>query len=199
MASIQETLYQVLAGDDAVAELVADRIYPGQIPDDEADTPWLFYAVPESTPFDELDTDDPVSRHQVEFHALADSYAVAKAIIDATVAALNTYAGGQVTRAFWLGTSEESTEDGYHHVCRCDVWARSATIIALTPTGGRITTGAGYVSITAGGHTLTLTADGLLLDGEPVGSGGGVAVGNLDGGGPATNYGGLDPTDGGTP
>lgn len=174
MASIQETLRDVLSADSILTGLVGDRIYPGEIPDDEVAPPWLYYAVPESTPFDQVDDADLVARHQVEFHSLADSYATAKAIVDAVIAALNTYAGGQISRAFWSGTSEETTEDGYHHVCRVDVWATSANIIAITPSGGRIVTGAGSVTITAGGHTLTLTAEGLQLDGDPVlgGSGG---------------------------
>jgi hypothetical protein len=117
MASIQEELRSVLGADADLGELVADRIYPGQIPDDDDPTPWLYYSVPESVPFDALDTPTDV-RSEVEFHALAETYAGAKAIIDAVFSTLNTYTGTVIKSAFWEGTSEDSTDDGYHHVAR---------------------------------------------------------------------------------
>ncbi len=117
--------------------LVDDRIYPGEIPDDETPTPWLYYAVPETEPLDELDADTSDVRSEAEFHALADTYATAKAIIDAVRAVLDTYRGGQVRRAFWMGTAEETTEDGYHHVARFTVWwlTDAAAIPDPTPSG----------------------------------------------------------------
>jgi hypothetical protein len=122
MPSIQETLYAALVADAAVAALVADRIFPGQIPDDETPAPWLYYAVPESAPIDQLD-DGPLDvRSEMEFHSLADTYAQAKAVIDAVIAVLDAMTGAVVKRALWAGTSEESTEDGYHHACRFTVW-----------------------------------------------------------------------------
>lgn len=196
MASFQETLYAALAGDATLGELVADRIHPGQIPDEEDPTPWLYYAVPESVPFDDLDGDAD-AQHQVEFHALADTYAEAKAIIDAAFGVLNAYSGGQVVRAFWQGTSEETTEDGYHHVARYQVWSSGLNIVGTPANLSKITTDADTVTVAAGGHTLTLGPDGLLLDGSAVGSGGG--SGNIDGGTPTSVYGGTSPVDGGTP
>jgi hypothetical protein len=196
MASFQETLVQVLGDDATLTELLAGRLYPGEIPDEEAPTPWVFYQVPESVPFEDLDADGD-ARHQVEFHALADSYAEAKAISDAIVGALNGYSGGQITRAFWEGTSEEETESGFHHAVRFTIWGTVATIVGSPANLPKITTAAGSVTIQAGGHTLTLSSSGLLLDGSAVGSGGG--SGNLDGGTPSSVYGGTSPVDGGTP
>ncbi|VTR95223.1 : DUF3168 [Gemmata massiliana] len=195
MPSIQETLYSALASDAVLTALVDDRIYPGQIPDDETPSPWLMYQVPEANPFDDLDGGSD-TQLQIEFHALADSYAEAKAIVDAVSAVLHAYTGGQISRAFWNGTSEESTELGYHHVARFDVWGTSATVIAQPGANARITTGLNSIELRAGAHVLTLDAGGLLLDGTPVGAGG-ASVGNLDGGTASSVYGGLEPIDGG--
>lgn len=126
MPSIQEELRAALGADPAITVLVADRIYPGEIPDDEDPTPWLYYAVPESVPFDALDGPTDV-RSEVEFHSLADTYADAKAVIDAVLAVVEGYSGTVLKRAFWDGTSEETTEDGYHHVVRMTVWWVKAT------------------------------------------------------------------------
>jgi hypothetical protein len=197
MASIQETLRAALAADSAVTALVGDRIFPGQVPDDEATTPWLYYAVPDTTPIDSLDDDQLDAQSEVEFHALADTYATAKALIDAVFAALDGYVGGQIWRVLWTGTSEDSTEEGYHHAAKFTVWWRTATIVAASGSRARITTGLDSITLAITEHTLTLTSDGLLLDGQPVGTG--VASGNLDGGGPSTNYGGTSPLDGGSP
>lgn len=124
--SIQEQLLSVLIYDSALTALVADRIYPGQLPDNETPTPWLFYSVPESVPFDDLGDGPTDVRSEIEFHALADTYRQAKAIIDAVKALLKVYQGGVVSRSLWAGTSEETTEDGYHHVIRFSVWWKLA-------------------------------------------------------------------------
>jgi hypothetical protein len=119
MASIQETLRAVLGADSTMTTLVGDRIYPGEIPDDEATPPWLYYAVPESVPFDQLDPDEPITvRSEVEFHSLADRYGTAQAIINAIRPAIRSASGSGIKQLSWLGTSEETTEDGYHHVIR---------------------------------------------------------------------------------
>ena len=122
MASIQETLRAVLGADATLAELVADRIFPGELPDDEMPPPWLYYEVPESVPFDELDDTAIDVRSEVEFHALADRYGQAKAIIDAVTDVLKNYTGGEIKRSLWLGSSEDSTDDGHHHAARFAVW-----------------------------------------------------------------------------
>jgi hypothetical protein len=136
MASIQESLYAALTSDPTLVGLVGDRIYPGQVPDDEEPTPWLFYAVPESDPYDSLDDDDGQDvQSQVEFHALGDTYAEAKGVIDALQAVLDTFNGGAVGRAFWKGTSEETTEEGYHHAARFTVfWNPASVAPPPTPT-----------------------------------------------------------------
>jgi hypothetical protein len=167
MASIQESLYAALAADPALADLVGDRIYPGQVPDDETPPPWLYYAVPESLPFDELD--DDVDYHaDVEFHALGETYAQAKAILDTVFLVLDTYVGGQIRRALWQGTSEETTEDGYHHSARFRMWSKRASVVVTPGATARIITGIGYVTLQASSHTLTLGPDGLTLDGVPL-------------------------------
>jgi hypothetical protein len=122
MASIQETLRSALGAHPALTMIVADRIYPGEVPDDETPTPWLFYQVPETLPLDQLDDGAMDVQSDVEFHALADRYADAKQIIDAVIGLLKTYSSGEVKRALWQGTSEEQTEDGYHHAARFRVW-----------------------------------------------------------------------------
>lgn len=102
--------------------LVSDRIYPGEVPPDEAPTPWLYYLVPVSEPIEDLD-DTPIDvQSEVEFHALADTYATAKQIIDTLTALLKTYSGDVVKRSLWAGSTEDTTEDGYHHTARFRVW-----------------------------------------------------------------------------
>lgn len=148
MASIQETLRAALGADETLTALVEDRIFPGEIPDDEADPPWLFYQVPESVPYEELDDGDTEVQHQVEFHALGDSYSTAKTIIECVKAVLNSYHGGQIRRAFWQGTSEDQTEEGYHHVARFTVWGTSQTLTTVIDGGTPSTT---FFSVTDGG------------------------------------------------
>lgn len=168
MPSIQETLYAALAADTGVTNLVGDRIFPGEIPDDEAVAPWLYYAVPSTDPIDAVDDAEQSALSQVEFHALADTYAGAKAILDAVYAALNGYYGGQVSRALWGGDTEETTEDGYHHACRYQVLWSKAAIVATPGSSARITTGLTSITLTACSHTLTLDCSGLTLDGAPL-------------------------------
>jgi hypothetical protein len=120
--SIQEALRSALGGDPTLTGLVSDRIYPGQIPPDDAPAPWLYYAVTESVPLDQLDATNTPVRSEVEFHSLGDHYADAKAVIDAVLAVLATYVGGVITRSLWAGTSEDVTEEGYHHAVRFTVW-----------------------------------------------------------------------------
>jgi len=122
MPSIQETLRAVLGADTALTALVGDRIYPGEIPDDEAPTPWVYYLVPRSDPVDDLD-DMPIDvESEVEFHALADTYATAKEVIDAVTARIKSYADDVVKRSLWAGSTEDTTEEGYHHAARFRVW-----------------------------------------------------------------------------
>ncbi|MDY3558108.1 DUF3168 domain-containing protein [Gemmata sp. JC673] len=129
MASIQETLRAALAADPDLITLVGDRIFCGQIPDDEDAPPWLFYTVPSSDPVaEDLDGEETNVSSQVEFHSLADTYAVAKAIVDRVFVVLNSMRGGTVRLAVWAGDSEESTEEGYHNACRFQVlWVRAGT------------------------------------------------------------------------
>lgn len=162
MASLQESINAALAASAPLTALVSDRIYPGEIPDDEATTPWLFYSVPEETPVDDLDDSGSVSA-QFEFHALADTYAAAKAVIEAVKGTLEAMQGGQVTQAFWRGTSDESTEVGYHLVARFDVWGQLANIYATANATGSIVTGASSIVMTVAGEVLTLDATGLTL------------------------------------
>lgn len=122
MPSIQETLRAALAADPALTALVDDRIFPGEIPDDEALTPWLYYSVPESVPLDDLDGTEIDVQSEMEFHALGSTYAEAKGIIDRVTHVLKEHSGGVVKRSLWQGTSEDSTEDGYHHAARFVVW-----------------------------------------------------------------------------
>jgi hypothetical protein len=169
MASIQETLRAALGADTTITALVADRIYPGQIPDDDAPTPWIYYAVPESVPFDDLDGCTE-AQHEVEFHSLADTYAEAKTLIDAIFTVLDTYTGGQISRAFWKGTSEELTEDGYHHVARFTIWGVVAAVFPSAGSRAKILTGLDSITLQITEHTLTLTSVGLQLDGSTVGA-----------------------------
>lgn len=120
--SIQEQVRSILGPDPTLADLVADRIYPGQIPDDEAPTPWLFYTVPTTVPFDQLDAAPEDTRSEMEFHALADRYAEAKAIIDAVFAVVNNRIDPILRRCAYLEITEEVTDLGYHHILRVEVW-----------------------------------------------------------------------------
>lgn len=126
MASIQETLNAALLADSTLSGLIGTRLFPGQIPDDQDTPPWLYYAVPESVPLDQLDDGGDDVRSELEFHALADRYSAAKAIVDAVRSVMNSFRGGVIRLATWAGTSEETTEDGYHHAIRFVVWWNTA-------------------------------------------------------------------------
>jgi hypothetical protein len=121
---MQEDVRGLLGGAAVVTDLVDQRIFPGEIPDDEPQRPWLYYAVPESVPIALLDGTAGV-RHSIEFHAFADSYSQAAAIVAAILDVLNGLTWGRrVNSSFWSGTGEEVTEDGYHHVARFDIEAK---------------------------------------------------------------------------
>lgn len=119
---IEETLYAALTADATLTALVGDRVYPCEVPDDETQAPWLFYLIPESVPLDQLDAANTPVRSEAEFHALADTYKGARAVIDAVAAVLKTNPGGTITAVLWRGTSNEVTEDGYHQSIRFAVW-----------------------------------------------------------------------------
>lgn len=170
MASIQETIRALCGADPTIAAIVGDRIYPGEVPDNETPAPWLYYTLPETLPSDDLDGDGFIDA-QVEFHVLTDTYAEAKSLIDAIKGALNAFSGGQVIRAFWRGTSEEAIEGiGYHHSARFDVHGSEALVFPAAGSSARLTTGADSITLTAGGHVLTLDSAGLELDGAIVGA-----------------------------
>jgi len=122
MSTIQETLRAVLGADPTLADLVGDRIYPGEVPADEAPTPWVYYTVPTSDPVEDLDDSPTDVQSEVEFHALADRYATALAVIDAVTACIKSYTGDVVKRSLWAGSTEETTQEGYHHAARFRVW-----------------------------------------------------------------------------
>lgn len=124
---MQEDVRELLGDTAAIAAIVAERIYPGQVPDDETPRPWLYYAVPDSTPLNQLDGVAAV-RHGVEFHAMADSYAQAQALTQAVIDLLDGFRGGRrVDLSLWEGTAEEVNDEGYHHVARFAVDAKSPT------------------------------------------------------------------------
>jgi hypothetical protein len=123
MPRFQETYAAALLADTAVAALIGDRLYPGQVPDEEDPPPWLYYAVPESTPFEELAAVVDI-RSEVEVHAMGETYAQAVAILDRAVTVLQGMKSAGVRVSLWSGTTEETTDDGYHHVARFTVWWR---------------------------------------------------------------------------
>ncbi len=122
MPTIQETLRAVLGADLVLTAIVGDRIFPGDIPDDEPPAPWVLYTVPESNPIDDLDGADTDVESEVDFDIYADTYAEAVAIVAAITDALKTYSGGDIKRALWAGTTEDVTEDGHHHAARFRMW-----------------------------------------------------------------------------
>lgn len=120
--TIEERFVAALNADVELSAIIGDRLYPGVIPDDETNPPWLFFAVPESVPFDQLDLVNTPVRSQCEFHALTDSFGSAKAIIARVAAVLKGMAAdGMITGARWTGTSQDTPEEGYHHTIRFDV------------------------------------------------------------------------------
>jgi hypothetical protein len=132
--SVQEDLRSLLGADLPITGLVDQRIYPGQVPDEEDPTPWLYYALPESVPVETL-AGIAMVRHQVEFHAMADTYAEAKRVLDAVKDLLDGYVSGRrIILSLWQGTAEEVTDDGYHHVARYQIDAKPET--GLVSAGG---------------------------------------------------------------
>jgi Protein of unknown function (DUF3168)/Head domain of trimeric autotransporter adhesin len=171
MASPQETLFETLKADEALVALVEDRFHVGEIPDLEDPTPWVFYYVPSSVPYDDLGNEETDVDQVVEFVAFADTYAEAKAINDAIKTALDGFSGGQVKRAFWKESTEEILEDGYRHASRFSVMGSEASVGPAAGGSARISTGFSTITLTAGGNSLTLSTDGLFLypDGQPIG------------------------------
>lgn len=123
MPRFQATYAAALLADGTLTAIIGDRLYPGQMPDEETPAPWLYYTVPESTPFDELSGVVDV-RSEVEIHAFGDTYAQAVAILDAATAVLQGLRSAGVRVSLWAGTTEETADDGYHHVSRFTVWWR---------------------------------------------------------------------------
>jgi len=159
---------EYLGADPGIVELFGDRLYPGELPPDEAETPLLFYEVPETIPFDTLDGVNDWQRAQFVFHSLADSYAEAKAGVDAIFAAFDAFQGGQISEAHWLGTTEDTTDEGYHHTVRFDVWGPVAGVVSQKGARSRITTSLNAVTLTAGVNSLTVSEAGLFWNGAAV-------------------------------
>lgn len=118
--TFREAFTAALLADPTLSGLVGDRVYPGDLPDEEDPPPWVYYTVPESVPFAELGDVVDV-RSEVEVHALGDTYAEAVAVLKAAVAVLQGLDGNGITSFEWLGSNEEAVDDGYHHSARFSV------------------------------------------------------------------------------
>lgn len=118
----QEDLRAAAMACPELVALIGDRFFPGELPDDETPAPWVVYNVPHSAPALELVEDGPTDvLSDVDFHALAESYGAARAIIKAIRRALKHHRGPAVRLCTWSTTAEEETEAGFHHVARFKV------------------------------------------------------------------------------
>ncbi len=131
MATVEESLLEHLAGDTALADLVGGRIFPNDPPDYDAPTPFVFYQVTDADPepLATLDGPSTAAVYTVEFTVAADQYADAKAVELALMSRLSGFAGGQVQRCLWTGSSSQPTEAGYLYDVRFRIWGGDAAIV----------------------------------------------------------------------
>lgn len=158
---IAEDLRGALTSDAVVASLVGGRIFPGDIPPHTTPTPWVFFAIPEEVPTDELNADGS-ERLTVEFELFAETFAEANALKLAVKSALHKWRGGEVNRCLWAGTDYTAVEDGHNITVRFMVWASSSATIPTPGGNARVVTGAGVIYFyPTGGPLPAVSIDSL--------------------------------------
>ena len=85
--SIESELYDTLSGAAGVTALVSTRIYPNLVPENTAN-PCIDYSLISGTRFHTLMGQNDMRRGVVQISCHADTYAGAKAVADAVIAAL---------------------------------------------------------------------------------------------------------------
>lgn len=129
--TVEESVYAHLIADDALTGLVGDRIFPNQVPDYEPQTPWVYYLVTDVDPTDFEDVDEATTEavSLFEFAILGDTYSDTRDVAEAIKSRLNGFAGGQVQRCLWDGSSAQPGEEGFLYNVRFRVWGSDSPII----------------------------------------------------------------------
>jgi hypothetical protein len=114
--TIEEVVYGMLTGAQAVRESLSDRIYPGQAPD-SAEFPLAVYSDAETVPSVTHDGAGTSDRHQMDFEVWALDYASAKRAARAIRGVLHGYRGtlhGYRIQGMWLETEADRHELPQH-------------------------------------------------------------------------------------
>ena len=111
--AVEASLRTYLGADATLTALVGDRIYPGDIPDHDAPTPWLFYVVARSDPHVRLKGTAAKAKHTVELSALGETYSAAAAVGSRVRELLDDWAGdGTVGQCSWVSTERNPIDGG---------------------------------------------------------------------------------------
>lgn len=109
---LEEAIRQTLGEYQPLVDLVDDRIYPGEVPDDDAPTPWLFFQVIEETPDNTLDSSDDWDQAKFVVEVFAKTYDAATQLRTSIRDGLNNQLIGLLYRCLWVKTSTQRVEEG---------------------------------------------------------------------------------------
>jgi hypothetical protein len=111
--TIEEAIRQQLGEAAAVAAIVHDRIFPGEIPDHETPTPWVFFLLSDEQPGEDLGGNDWQSG-SITVEIFAETYAEVNALKIAVRESLNTTLPGGLYRCMWANGSTQPVDGGYN-------------------------------------------------------------------------------------
>jgi hypothetical protein len=109
----EEAIRQFLGESESVSALVDDRIYPGEIPDDDTPSPWIFYFLSEERPDAKLASNDWGSA-TARVEGFAETYSEARELKEAVKTALNARLVGGLYKCLWKDATTEPVDGGFN-------------------------------------------------------------------------------------
>jgi hypothetical protein len=182
----EEIVYDRLIAHEPLTNLVGDRIRPLAATPNSPTFPHVSYDLANGKADLYFDGASDIKRFTLTVKAnSALSLEEAQTIAVTAKEVLDGWRGGNIEYCEFQSFIEGELETGgFMSAYTYTLTISQANVQALADSTGTITTGLDSVTLTACEHELTLTCDGLLLDGEPIGqgpAGEGVPEGGLEG------------------
>lgn len=119
---IEQTVYDLLAGDDTLTGLVSTRIFP-TTPTDNTQLPFAVYTVSSTTPTMALAAPVALTQFTIDIDVWAVTLAEALAVLDAVKGVLHGHRGDGVQGCFLQTQGTDEQENGHHGAQTYSVWA----------------------------------------------------------------------------